>query len=227
MTWTCDQIEVQLSDYLDGLLQETERATFDAHVVSCPQCAPLLASVTSVVGEMRAMGQLEVSPRLIHAILDQTLGPRETVSAWQSLRSFLHRLASARFAYGAGSVFATFVILLSTSGFPFHKPKLADLHPVNIYRNADRQAHLVYARSVKYVADLRVVYEIQSRLHQDQNDLQSTPDESLPKTPQKDPGQSDDHNPSQPHQQNRANELARQVEVLAAECPVLYLRSSR
>ena len=108
------------------------------------------------------------------------------------------------------------------------KPKLADLRPANVYRNADRQVHLVYARSVKYVSDLRVVYEIQSRLRSDQNDLQTAPEESLPKAaPDKNPGQTDDQKPAQPRQQNRADEVAHQLEVLAAQCPVFYERSLR
>ena len=39
----------------------------------------------------------------------------------------------------------------------------AELHPANVLRAANRQAHLTYARGVKFVNDLRVVYEIQSR----------------------------------------------------------------
>jgi len=38
------------------------------------------------------------------------------------------------------------------------------LSPANIFRTANRQVHLTYARSAKFVNDLRVVYEIQSRL---------------------------------------------------------------
>jgi hypothetical protein len=123
---------------------------------------------------------------------------------------------------------ATLVILLGASGFSWRKPKLADLSPTTVYRNADRQIHLGSARVVKYVSDLRVVYEIQSRLRQDQNELQVKPDESAPKSgPDKQPGQSDDHTHTQPKQQNRANELGRQLELLAAECPFVLERSLR
>jgi anti-sigma factor RsiW len=228
MTWTCDQIEARLSDYLDGLLHGPEKVAFDDHVAECRQCAPLLASVRNVVSEMQALKPVDAPPRLIYAILDQTLGPRETVTTWQALGNFIRGLASPKFAYGAASLMASFLIVLTASGFSLKKPKLADLQPGNIYRKFDRQGHLAYAKSVKYLSDLRVVNEIQSRLRSDQSDLQTVPEESLPKsTPEKNPGQTNEQRPAGPKQQNRANELARQVELLAAECPVLYERSLR
>ena len=228
MTWTCEQIEARLSDYLEGLLAGPERAAFDAHAATCPECAPLLASVRGLVGEMHAMKEVEVPPRLVYEILDKTLGPRETVTMWQALRNFLRGLASPKFGYGVASVFASCVVLVYASGFSFRKPKLADLRPATVYHHLDRLGRLEYARGVKYVSDWRLVYEIQSRLREGQNDLQATPDESLPKSnPEKAPGQTDDQKPAQPRQQNRANELSRQVELLAAECPVLFERSLR
>jgi len=228
MTWTCEQIEARLSDYLEGLLAGPDRAAFDAHVASCAECAPLLASVRGLVGGMHAMEEVEVPPRLVYTILDKTVGPRETVSSWQALRNVLRGLGSPKFVYSMASVFATCLVLVSATGFSFRRPKLADLRPATVYQVADRQVHMVYARSVKYVSDLRVVYEIQSRLREEQNNLQVTPEESLPKaSPGKEPGQTDDQKPAQPRQQNRANELARQVEVLAAECPMLLERSFR
>ena len=59
MNWTCDQIESQLSDYLDGLLPSAEHAEFEKHVAQCAQCAPLLASVKSLVVGMHQMEQQE------------------------------------------------------------------------------------------------------------------------------------------------------------------------
>jgi len=228
MTWTCDLIEARLSDYLEGLLQEQERAQFEAHANSCADCAPLVASIRGLLGEMHAMEELEAPPRLVYAILDKTLGPRETVTGWQAFLNVIRGLATPKFAYGAASVMATLIILLGASGFSLRKPKLADLRPAAIYQSADRQVHLVFARSVKYVSDLRVVYEIQSRLRQDENNLQTTPEEMLPKTsPGKNPGQTDQQKPSQPRQQNRANEITRQLEMMAAELPMLSDRSGQ
>ena len=227
--WTCDLVESRLSDYLDGLLQVPERAAFDAHVAGCASCGPLLASVSGLVGELHRMEELEAPPRLMFEILDKTLGPRRSVSGWQAFLASLRGLASPKFAYGTASVMATMFIVLSASGFSFRKPKLADLRPANVYRSANRQVHLAYAHSEKYVGDLRVVYEIQSRLRSDQDDLQARPDESLPKSaPQKGPGQTDEQKPNQPKQQNRANELNRNAQLLAfAECPAIFERSFR
>jgi hypothetical protein len=228
MTWTCDLIEARLSDYLEGLLQGPERAEFEAHAKSCADCAPLVASVRSLVGEMRSMEELETPPRLVYSILDKTLGPRETVTGWQGFLNVIRGLATPKFAYGAASVMATLMIVLGASGFSLRKTKLADLRPAAIYQLADRQAHTAYARSVKYVSDLRVVYEIQSRLRQDENNLQTTPEQMVPKSsPEKNPGQTDKQKPSQPRQQNRATEVTRQLEMLAAELPMLSERSGR
>jgi hypothetical protein len=228
MIWTCDLIEARLSDYLEGLLQGPERAEFEAHANSCADCAPLLASVRSLVGEMHAMEVLETPPRLVYAILDKTLGPRETVTGWQGFLNAILGIATPKFAYGVASVMATLIIILGASGFSLRKPKLADLRPAAIYLSVERQVFLVKARSVKYVSDLRVVYEIQSRLRQDENNLQTAPEEMLPKSsPGKNPGQTDENKPSQPRQQNRANEISRQLELLAAEMPMMGERSGR
>jgi Putative zinc-finger len=228
MTWTCDLVEARLSDYLEGLLQGQERAEFEAHANSCADCAPLVASVRSLVSEMHSMEELETPPRLVYSILDKTLGPRETVTGWQAFLNLIRGLATPKFAYGAASVMATLIIILSASGFSLRKPKLADLRPAAIYQLADRGVHQLSARCVKYVSDLRVVYEIQSRLRQDDNNLQTTPEQMVPKpSPEKIPGQTDQQKPSQPQQQNRANEISRQLEMLAVEFPMLAERSVR
>ena len=162
MGWTCDQIEARLSDYLDGLLHGPEKAAFDEHVAECAQCAPLLASVRRMMSEMQALKPIDAPSRLIYAILDQTLGPRETVTTWQAWGNFIRGLASPKFAYGAASLMATFVIVLTASGFSLKKPKLADLQPANIYRKFERQGHLSYAKSVKYLSRISVVETVKN-----------------------------------------------------------------
>ncbi len=220
MNWTCEQTELLLTDYLDGLMQPEQRQAFDLHVNGCERCTPLVASVTHTLTGLRALPELEVPPRLVYNILDATLGPRESVTGWAAFLAWIRSLASPRFAYGSVSVAATFVMLLTASGFNWKKPKLADLSPATIARNTNRKAHIIYAQGTKYVSDLRVVYEIESRLRQ--NDLPSSNESTLPETtPQKEPGRTDSTKPATPRQQNRANDVNSDLQILANELPVV------
>jgi anti-sigma factor RsiW len=216
MNWTCEQTEARLSDYLDGLFQPAEQSAFNRHVNTCERCAPLVAGVARALGGLYALEPVETPPQLENAILMATLG----APSWRNARRWLRSLQSPRFVYTMASVAATLVIILTAAGFSFRKPKLADLNPATIYHNFDRRAHLVYAHSAKVVSDLRVVYEIQRLSENEQNSAtreQTTPQNS----PNKQPGRTDNTNPSAPKQQNRADEIGRNLRALASEFPVL------
>jgi anti-sigma factor RsiW len=217
MNWSCEQTEERLSDYLDGLLLADEQSAFNRHVNTCERCAPLVAAVARTLGGLYALEPVEPSPYLVNAIVTATVG----ASNWRSLKYWLRTLQTPRFVYSMASVAATLIILLTASGFSFTKPKLAELKPDRIYRNANSNVHQAYARTVKFVSDLRVVYEIQTRLNENEQPS-PTPDESLPQSaPQKQPGRTDNANPSAPKQQNRADEVGRNVRVFALQLPVL------
>jgi anti-sigma factor RsiW len=216
MNWTCEQTESRLSDYLEGLLQPSELAALQAHTTSCERCAPLVASVSELLGSLHGLEPLAAPPRLVYAILDKTLGPRETPVAAPGFFGWLRGIGTARFAYGAVSLSATFLVIATASGFSWRHPKLADLQPATIARNADRQAHLAFARSAKFVSDLRVVYEIQTRLRQDNNELPAPAEDNVPaNTPNQAPGRTDGGKPAGPNQQNRATAVDRNVQLLA------------
>lgn len=219
MSWSCEQTEARLSDYLDGVLTAAEQAEFDAHVNGCARCTPLVASVAHLVSGMHSMQQVEAPPRLVYAILDKTLGPRDTATGWRAVLGWVRSMGSVRFAYGALSVVGTLLIFVTASGFNWRKPKLADLQPATIYRNADRHAHLVYARGTKFVNDLRVVSEIQSRLRES-DEIPANSESTVPQAPQKEPGRTDGSQPASPKQQNRANDVTHQLELVAEQLPL-------
>jgi hypothetical protein len=180
MSWTCDQFERRISDYFDAAMTFAEEAAFTAHLAGCSNCTDLLWRVKGAIKHMRNIGQVEVPSRLISSILNSTIGPRLT--PWQIFTKWFRGPSALKFGYGAGSVITTCLIVLNASGVPLHKVKLSDLSPGAVYRNVDRQAHLAYAKSAKYTSDLRVVYEIQSRLQHDENQLQMKPQDSAPMT---------------------------------------------
>jgi anti-sigma factor RsiW len=220
MNWTCEQTELLLTDYLDGLLSAAEKHEFDAHVNTCARCTPFVSSVMHALSSLHVLPQIEPSPRLVYNILDKTLGPRETVTGWAAVLAWFRGINPQRLAYGGVSLCAMFLTVASFTSFNWKKPRVADLAPANVYRGADRQAHLVYARSTKFVSDLRVVYEIQSRL-QREDQLPNGQETTTPQnSPEKDPGRTDGSAPASPKQQNRANDLGSRAVVLAAACPV-------
>jgi hypothetical protein len=168
MNWNCTNSEERLSDYLDGQLTSEEAAAFSAHSASCAHCSELLAQVGALVSRMHQLEAPEEPPQLVQKILDATLGPRSKKQAWKRLFTWAPILWQPRFAMGALTVAASFVIVFHTAGITPAKLRKADLSPSSLYRSANRQVHLTYARGAKFVNDLRVVYEIQSRLQPEQ-----------------------------------------------------------
>ena len=211
MNWTCEQTEARLSDYLDGLFEAAEQSAFNVHVNTCERCAPLVAAVARTLGSLYALEPVEPPPQLETAILMATLGTPSWARRW------LKSLQAPRFVYSMASVAATIIVLLTASGFSFSKPKLADLQPATIYRKTNSQVHIVYAQSVKFVSDLRVVYEIQTRLSENEQNPTSREGTIPQNSPKKAPGQTDNSKPSAPKQQNRAYDVGRNLRVLASQ----------
>jgi len=163
MTWKCEQIEERLSEHLDGLLDATERAAFENHVAGCARCRKLVAQVGGALGQIHRLEMLEVPLGLATAILDATLGPRAPKKSWK-IFGWLQPVLQPRMAMGFATVVLFGWVSLNAMGVQLSAIKLSDLHPVKLYHASTRQAHLIYARGEKFVSDLRVVYEIQSRL---------------------------------------------------------------
>lgn len=162
--WTCEDIEAQLADYLDGTLAADARAAFEAHAAGCRTCAPMVESVRGVVQTLRRVETLEEPPQIVYAILDKTIGRRTEKAGWRTWFSWLRPVAHPRFAYGAVTILVTAIVLSQALGIKWRKPTASDFNPVNIYYSLNQKAHQAYARAAKFITDLRVVYEIQSVL---------------------------------------------------------------
>jgi anti-sigma factor RsiW len=191
MDWNCTLTEERLSDFLDGQLVPAEMAAFSAHSKTCATCAGLVAQVDGLVSEMRGLELVEEPAGLSRKILDATLGPRASQEGWRRWFAWVPTLWQPRFAMGIATVAACCVIVVQAGGVTPSKLKKANLNPADAFRAANRQVHLTYARGVKFVNDLRVVYEIQSRLEPE------TPSQPAPERPHQQQPQSD-------HQQQKS-----------------------
>lgn len=211
MSWSCDQMEARFSDYLENSLTPEERSGFEAHLQMCVRCARLLPEISGLVHQLHGMEQLQMPPRLFHSILDKTIGPRRSSTGWRALFGWILAIPNAQLAYGALSVIATFSIFFTASGSNWRHLNLADLRPNNVYRYVDAQTHVLYARGTKFVNNMRLVREIESRLRQDE--VPTTPESNSSEPAPQNPSSphSDGSKPASPRQQNHANDLLRPV----------------
>jgi hypothetical protein len=161
MDWNCTLTEERLSDLLDASILPDEAAAYSAHAAGCARCAKLVAQVGGLVTRMQRSALVEEPPTLVEKILDATLGSRKQTKLSPGWSGWLSAIWQPRFAMGLVTAAASLVIVAQALGSAAGK---SSMNPVNLVRGANRQAHLTYAHGVKFVNDLRVVYEIQSRL---------------------------------------------------------------
>jgi len=164
MNWNCAITEERLTDYLDGILAPEETAAFSAHTATCAACATMLAEVNHLMSQMELVEPLDPPAHLTAKILDSTLGPREEAADWRKWFDWVPVIWQPRVGMGLATVAASVAILFHAFAPAGGRVSLADLSPASIVHSANRQVHLTYAHGVKFVNDLRVVYEIESRL---------------------------------------------------------------
>lgn len=184
MNWTCELVEERLSDHLDGLLSAGEERDFAAHIEKCSRCSLLVSQVSGMLSAVHRVWPVEEPPTLVPQILEKTLGKRRLrQSRWPGWLAWIRPVLQPRFAVGLATVSLAALFTLQGMGVSLTDMRTEDLKPQNVLRNANRQAHLFYARTVKFVNDLRVVYEIQNRLEASR-DTQN-PDKPRPKNGQR------------------------------------------
>jgi len=111
-----------------------------------------------------------------------------------NLRSFGHAMLQPRLAMTAAMAFFSVALTLNLTGVHLNELRANDLKPANLKRNLyESGAHMV-----RYYDNLRVVYELESRVH----DLQRDNDVSTPAA-QKDTVPSEEAAPDKQPKQNR------------------------
>src|SRR6266481_5237218 len=61
----CQDIQAELSAYVDGELSPPQRAVVEAHLASCPHCQQELAELKTLVLGVAALPKLEPAPRFL------------------------------------------------------------------------------------------------------------------------------------------------------------------
>jgi len=182
MNWNCGQLELRLSDYLDGTLTPAEQEAAEAHVAGCVHCAQWLAARRAVLW-LEQVEALPTPPGLETRILAHTTGLAPRLSIWEILANGWRALAQPRVALSVAAALFSLAIVLQAFDINVREFSAGDFRPSNIYRKFDRTMHVAYGRGVKFINDLRLVYEIRSRLEQIRP-ASEQPAEQKPPTPE-------------------------------------------
>jgi hypothetical protein len=192
MKWDCAQLEERLQDYLEGGLDAPEQAAAEAHIRTCARCGEW-AEARHATLWLRLAEPVETPPGLETRILALTVAPPPQESFWAVLELGWRALLRPRFALGLAAALFSLGLALNAMNVSAADVQVADLNPVNIYRAVNRQAQQGYARGVRFVNDLWLVYEIRSRLEE-----MAPPGEAPPAS-----SPSDNPNPSTPKQEKK------------------------
>ena len=179
----CAELEELICDYVDGTLTALPKAEVERHLAVCPACAELVRDSAAAVSFMERAADVEPPPELItHILFDAPWTRKAPAKSRGWLSKLIAPVMQPRFVMGMAMTILSFSIL--SRFVPMQQLKAADLRPAEVWASLDDRAHRVWARSVKYYENLKVVYQIQMLLRdwQQQAEDQKAATSSEPKT---------------------------------------------
>jgi hypothetical protein len=193
----CAEWEALLADALDGTLHGSTLASFEAHQQACPVCAAQYTETAAGMHWLKELDEVEVPRHLVHNIMAQTVGaipePREKVPVttegwWARMKGRLTPVfapvVTPRFAMSFGMAFFSITMLLNVAGF-----HVSDLRHVDLSRKGlEKTYYTAQGRVVRYYENIRLVYEIESRvrdLRRAASPDQKQEERNTPKNPSK------------------------------------------
>ncbi len=172
----CTEFDALLTEAIDGTLNGPRLERFEQHKAGCPACSTLFAEVVSGVAWLNEVEDAEPPRNLVHNIIAATSGaalqaakaePRR--SAWDRFltqtRIVFAPVLTPRFGMSMGMAFFSITLVLNMAQI-----RIKDLTPHNL-------SHTFYSsqnKLMKYYENMRLVYEIESRVR----DLRNASDES-------------------------------------------------
>ncbi|MDR3702153.1 MAG: zf-HC2 domain-containing protein [Candidatus Sulfopaludibacter sp.] len=171
---TCAEYEILICDYVDGTLDTADRAKVEAHLAECLSCAELARDSAAAVAFMERAADVEPPPELVNRILFDAPWTREKsqskVREW--VRAVLSPILQPRFAMGIALTMLSLSIIAQGK-----MPRLqaSDLQPAAIWRSLDQRVTYTWGRTVKFYNNLKFVYQIQSMLHEWQQQSEDQP----------------------------------------------------
>lgn len=162
----CTEFDALLADAIDGTLSGERRERFDQHKAGCAACGTLFADASSGAAWMEEMEDVAPPRMLVQNILAATSGAARAAAkaerrtpAWERLRrqvgAMFAPVLTPRFGMSMGMAFFSITLVLNMA-----QVRIRDLTPHNL-------SHTFYSsqnKIMKYYENMRLVYEIESRV---------------------------------------------------------------
>jgi hypothetical protein len=180
----CAEFEVVLADYLDDSLAPGDRTALEQHAASCPGCREFMREAAGAVTFLKRVQSPLPPPELITRLaylapMGKTREPLEQRGFFSRLTSqWLQPVLRPRWAMGMAMTILSFSMLERCTGVRIQRIQPADLNPVRIWGGVEDKALRVKDRAVKYYENIRLVYEIETRLKDLQNQQDAAPSQT-------------------------------------------------
>jgi Putative zinc-finger len=231
----CNEFDLLLSDALDGVLSGTGLDRFQAHAAACQVCGPLLAEAEAGRNWLKGLTEVEPPASVINNILASTTGvdtqrlratlrsPQPRISWWEHVQASLFgsvfepiwaTVRQPRFAMSFGMAFFALSVGLTVAGV-----KPADLRQISLRPSAIRHTYYAtQARVVHYYENVRIVYEVESRVREIKRTVAPAEPSRKESRPAK---QKDDKNDTtqQPEQKQERNYSQIDNQLILASAP--------
>jgi Putative zinc-finger len=191
----CDEWENLLADALDGTLSAADEAAFSRHHRECALCAQMLKETEQGRSWMQYLAvEPEVPADLLKKILARTSGPQPGVPApalslpprpaWHRVMlPAVRQVLEPRLMMTVAMAFFSIALTLNLTGVKVTELRAVDLQPSRLRANLTRTYYSTNEQVTKYYKNLRLVYEMESRVRE----LRRTTDTEPASTPQQTP----------------------------------------
>ena len=233
----CSQFEGMLSDALDGILSEEARGVFEAHAAGCSVCGPMLAEARQGMLWMLGLEDLEPPKNLVHNILaatsaaqaDEKAAPRHSkpslaIRVWKPIRGALASMMQPRFATSFSMAFFSLSLTLTLAGVKLKDLIHMDWHPSAVGRAIVLEYTQVESKVVRYYKNMRLVYEIESRVHELKKNSPAPSDQQQPpaEQPKKEDKNKKDKNDTSGSPEKRQEHYSQELDNVL----IAYMRTS-
>jgi anti-sigma factor RsiW len=149
---------------VDGTLDAAHKAEVEAHLADCVLCAELARDASAAVRFMERAAEVEPPPELLTRILFDApwrKGANPT-GAHRWINAIVSPFLQPRFVMSM----AMSILSLSLMFNSVRQLRPQDLEPAKVWAGIEDRAVRSWARTVKFYENLKVVYQVQSMLHE-------------------------------------------------------------